>query len=187
MPVLARPLLALLGSFSALALTLVIPAATQNAKPPTGEALFAQRCAGCHGAKGEGGKAYPQQLSGTLSTHELSGFIHKSMPPGPQKCPTADADKIAAYMYQAFFSPAAQARNQLVRVHLDRLNDRQFRNAVAERPHRRVIRRRPSQIFRRPASTANTSRAVTSTAKSGCSRPGRSRSQLQLWDGRPDH
>lgn len=100
-------------------------------KPLDGAALFKAQCAPCHGAKGEGGPAYGKPLVGSRSASELSKFIHQSMPPGkPATAP--DAQKIAAFMFDAFYSPLAQERNRPARVALSRLTVRQFRNAVAD-------------------------------------------------------
>ena len=45
-----------------------------------------------------------------------------------------DAEKVAAYIYEAFYSKAAQARNPFrpARIELSRLTVRQYRNAVAD-------------------------------------------------------
>jgi mono/diheme cytochrome c family protein len=99
---------------------------------PAGKKLYLLRCAGCHGAKGEGGKGYPKPLTGTRSPGELARFIAQSMPPGPRKCPAPDAQRIAAYISDAFYSPVAQARNKPARIALSRLTVRQFRNAVTD-------------------------------------------------------
>src|SRR5438046_551355 len=47
-----------------------------------GEPIFRQRCALCHGAKGEGTKKYQKALAGSRSVADLATFIAKSMPPG---------------------------------------------------------------------------------------------------------
>src|ERR1051326_2645590 len=55
------------------------------------------------------------------------------MPPGPgPKCAGPDAQKVAAYIFNAFYSPLAQARNRPPRVELSRLTVRQYRNAVTD-------------------------------------------------------
>jgi hypothetical protein len=54
------------------------------------------------------------------------------MPPGPQKTPLADANLIAAYMHDAFYSPVAQDRNRPARVELQRLTVKQTRHAIAD-------------------------------------------------------
>jgi hypothetical protein len=97
-----------------------------------GERTYRQRCAGCHGAKGDGSTAYPHPLTGTHSVGELARFIAQSMPPGPRKCPASEAPQVAGYVYNAFYSPLAQARNRPARITLSRLTVRQFRNAVAD-------------------------------------------------------
>ena len=100
-------------------------------KPSPGEALFAQRCAPCHGAKGVGAKPFPKPLVGNRSVDELGKFVAASMPPG-KGTPAAQARQIAAYMHGAFYSPLAQERNRPARVEMARLTVRQFKNAVAD-------------------------------------------------------
>jgi hypothetical protein len=121
------------GSVLLMALALLVPARSVGQGTATdGRRLFLNRCAHCHGANGQGGSTDPAPLTGTLSVTELARFIKKSMPPGPQKCPAADADKIAAYIYDAFFSPVAQERIRPARVGLVRMTVRQFKNAVSD-------------------------------------------------------
>ena len=45
-----------------------------------------------------------------------------------------DADRVAAYIYDSFYSKAAQARNPYrpARIELSRMTVRQYRNAVAD-------------------------------------------------------
>src|SRR5207245_1416702 len=43
-----------------------------------------------------------------------------------------EAQRVAAYVYQAFYSKEAQARNKPARIELSRLTVRQYRNAVAD-------------------------------------------------------
>lgn len=98
-----------------------------------GEQVFRQRCASCHGAKGEGAKGHPKPLFGTRSAGQLAEFIAKSMPPAPaKKLARKDAQSVAAYIHDAFYSPVAQARNRPARVELSRLTVRQYRNAAAD-------------------------------------------------------
>jgi mono/diheme cytochrome c family protein len=99
---------------------------------PDGQKLFTAKCAPCHGQNGLGGSGYRGVLSGSLTESELAGFIKRSMPPGAKKCPAPAADKIAAYMFDAFYSPIAQARIRPPRIELARLTVPQFRNAVAD-------------------------------------------------------
>ncbi len=98
----------------------------------TGEALYLNRCSGCHGKTGQGGSGYESPLVGTKMVPALSKFIHASMPPSGAKLSMEEATKVAAYVYDAFYSPIAQDRNRPARVALSRLTVRQFRNAVAD-------------------------------------------------------
>ena len=64
---------------------------------------------------------------------QLARYIAKSMPEDdPGKCAGPEADKVAAYIHDAFYSKAAQERNKPPRVELSRLTVRQYRNAVAD-------------------------------------------------------
>jgi hypothetical protein len=54
------------------------------------------------------------------------------MPPGPKKCTGPDADRVAAYIYETFYSPVAQARNRPARIELSHLTVRQYRNTLAD-------------------------------------------------------
>ncbi len=107
--------------------------AVPSAKQKSGDQVYAQRCASCHGAKGEGGKGYKRPLVGDLSVGELARFIKEEMPPEPMpKLPADDARSVADYIYGAFYSPIAQERNKPARIELSRLTVRQYRNAVTD-------------------------------------------------------
>jgi len=99
-----------------------------------GEQIYRQQCARCHGAQGEGNKKeYPQPLAGTRTLQSLARYIAKSMPdddPGKLKGP--EAEKVAAYIFDAFYSAAAQARHKPPRLDLSRLTVRQYRHAVMD-------------------------------------------------------
>lgn len=130
----SRLLLFSLATSLALLLSLsnALPQRKTGTEGRTGEQVYSRRCASCHGAKGEGTKLYRKPLTGIRTVPELSSFISQSMPPGPHKCPTPEARKVAAYVYDAFYSPIAQARNRPPRVALSRLTVRQYRNAVTD-------------------------------------------------------
>jgi len=104
------------------------------AETPTGEKVFQQKCASCHGTAGEGtSKNYPEPLLGDLSIGELSRYIEKTMPEDkPGTCVGEEAARVAEYIHGAFYSPTAQARNKPARIELSRLTVRQYRNAVAD-------------------------------------------------------
>lgn len=105
----------------------------ETAKPiNTGEQIFRQQCASCHGAKGQGGDGYARALTGDRSAGQLARYIAQAMPPGPKHCSTPEAEKVASYIYDAFYSPLAQERNRPARVALSRLTVRQLRNSVSD-------------------------------------------------------
>ena len=69
---------------------------------------------------------YGKPLAGDRSVAQLAQLIAKSMPKDdPGTCAGADADKVAAYIYDAFYSKAA-------RIDLSRLTVRQHQNAIAD-------------------------------------------------------
>ena len=109
----------------------------------TGEQIYRRQCASCHGAVGEGtDDHYPRPLVGERSVAGLSRLIAKTMPEdAPGECVGEDADKVAAYIYDSFYSKGAQARNkfQAPRIELSRLTVRQYRNAH-RRPGRKLSR-----------------------------------------------
>jgi cytochrome c553 len=100
----------------------------------TGELIFKAMCAKCHGAQGQGTEEHhPDPLVGELSVGELAALIDKTMPEGaPEKCDAEQAQKVAAYIFDAFYSPIAQARNQPARIELSRLTVRQYRNTASD-------------------------------------------------------
>jgi hypothetical protein len=106
-----------------------VPAAPK----PDGAKIYAKHCASCHGAKGEGSKAYAKALTGDKPVSQLAVLISKTMPPNNPKAVVGDnARSVAAYIYDAFYSPIAQVRNKPPRVELARMTAVQYRNAVAD-------------------------------------------------------
>ena len=103
------------------------------AQDRTGEQIYRELCASCHGMSGEGTKDQPKVLAGDLSIEQLTKVIDKTMPEGePEKCVGEDAKKVAAYIHEAFYSPIAQARIKPARVELSRLTVRQYQNVMAD-------------------------------------------------------
>ncbi len=99
----------------------------------TGEQIYRQQCTSCHGAKGEGSDEYKRPLMGDRSVAQLARFIAKSMPKDTdKKCTGEDAEKVAVYIYEAFYSKTAQARNKPPRIELSRLTVRQYRQAATD-------------------------------------------------------
>ena len=99
-----------------------------------GAAIYTRQCADCHGARGEGieGKA-DEPLTGNRSLESLARRIERTMPEGEEDmCIGEDANAVAEYIYQAFYSLEARARNTPARVELARLTVPQFRATVAD-------------------------------------------------------
>jgi len=103
-------------------------------QPRSGAAIFQELCAKCHGAAGEGNAEHDTgPLSGDRSLAELTELIDKTMPEdAPEKCVGEDAKTVAAYVYDAFYSPIARARIQPARIELSRLTVRQYQNGVTD-------------------------------------------------------
>jgi hypothetical protein len=127
----------LAGRFScavAIASLIFCATAAQAETATTGEAIYRSQCAKCHGAAGEGKKPdHPDPLIGDKSILELVKLIEKTMPEDdPGKCTGDDAQKVAAYIHESFYSPAARMRNKPARVELSRLTVRQYQNVAAD-------------------------------------------------------
>ncbi len=121
------------GWMMMLGFTLGLTTSLAVAEEPTGEAIYQKRCVSCHGANGEGSEDYPRALAGDRSVAQLSKLIAKTMPEDdPGTCVGPEADKVAAYIHDAFYSRAAQAKRQTARIELSRLTVRQYRNAAAD-------------------------------------------------------
>src|SRR4051812_48040727 len=84
----------------------------------TGEQIYRQQCVRCHGANGEGVKnEYPDALEGDLSVAQLAKLIARTMPKDKKgTCVGEDATKVAAYVYETFYSAEARERNKPPRV-----------------------------------------------------------------------
>ncbi|MBA4065405.1 MAG: hypothetical protein C0501_17165 [Isosphaera sp.] len=113
---------------------LVVLAASQaRAADPDGQQIYKQMCSRCHGPAGEGTKKVPAPLVGDRSVPQLAALIDRTMPEDdPDKLDAAGSKAVAAYISEAFYSPAAQARLKPPRVELSRLTVNQFRQAVAD-------------------------------------------------------
>lgn len=104
------------------------------AVPPDGAAIYQKTCAECHGKQGEGvhGK-YDEVLAGNGSVSALTRLISKTMPEGNEgSCVGPDAEAVAHYIFNAFYSPTAQARVRPLSESLSRLTVTQYRNSVAD-------------------------------------------------------
>lgn len=106
----------------------VLPAA--EADPA---AIYAKKCASCHGDKGQGTQDHPDPLVGDRSIRELAELIDRTMPDGKaDQCQGEEARLVAAYIHDAFYSIIAQERNRPATVEFSRLTVRQYENAVAD-------------------------------------------------------
>lgn len=111
----------------------VAPACVSYAAIPAGELIYNQQCARCHGPAGQGTKKAPQPVVGDRSLPQLMRVVKDTMPESDPGSLTDDQTRdVTAYIFDAFYSPEAQARVNPPRVDLARLTVRQYRNAVAD-------------------------------------------------------
>ena len=103
-------------------------------RPPDGRKIYRDQCVKCHGQAGEGVKGkYDDALHGDWSMEKLTRYIDRTMPEDdPDKCNGPDAEAVARYIHDAFYSREARARNHPARVELARLTNRQYLNTVAD-------------------------------------------------------
>jgi Protein of unknown function (DUF1592)/Protein of unknown function (DUF1588)/PA14 domain/Cytochrome C oxidase, cbb3-type, subunit III len=133
---------------SATVVSLVALAAPARAVEPSGEQIYKEMCARCHGPKGEGTKKYAHPLTGDWSVGRLAAVIDRTMPEeDPDKLDAAGSKRVAEFIYDAFYSPLAQARLNPPRVELARLTVKQYRNTIADligdfRPAARIDEKR---------------------------------------------
>jgi hypothetical protein len=108
-------------------------AAPVRAEDKSGAAIYKEMCARCHGATGEGTKKYEHPLTGDWSVARLAKVIDQTMPEDdPDKLDAAGSKRVAEYIYDAFYSPVAQAKLKPPRVELARLTVNQYRNSIAD-------------------------------------------------------
>src|SRR5436309_7606130 len=97
------------------------PLGLLGAEPlPDGRRIYRELCVKCHGRNGEGVKGkYDDALHGDWPIEKLTRFIDKSMPDdAPQKCKGPDAEAVARYIYDSFYSRDARARDHPARIEL---------------------------------------------------------------------
>ena len=99
-----------------------------------GEALYKKHCVDCHGEKGEGvPEEYDSPLTGDASLAKLKAIIHKTMPEQePKAVRDGDAEAVAAYIYDAFYSREAWQRLHPARIELSLLTVRQYETVMAD-------------------------------------------------------
>lgn len=106
---------------------------SDGAGDKSGATVYLQKCARCHGKAGEGAADHPHPLAGNRSLTQLARYLAKSMPEdAPGTLSAADAEKVAAYIFDAFYSPAAQAKIKAPKLERSRLTDNEYRNAMAD-------------------------------------------------------
>lgn len=118
-----------LMTLGALAITPHLRAAEHPGLP-----VYKKMCEECHGNRGQGvdGK-YDEPLAGERSLASLTRYIEKSMPEDKEgTCVGDDAKNVAAYIYDSFYSPAAQDRLHPPQKDLSRLTATQFRSSVMD-------------------------------------------------------
>lgn len=99
-----------------------------------GKAIYERMCVDCHAKDGGGveGKA-DDPLEGSRTLESLAGRIDRTMPEDePELLDAKESKLVAAYIYDAFYSAEARARNTPARIDLSRLTVPQYRNSVAD-------------------------------------------------------
>jgi hypothetical protein len=99
-----------------------------------GAEIYAKQCVECHGPKGEGVDGeFDKPLYGDRSLESLTDLIERTMPEEePKLCAGEDAGAVSAYIFDAFYSPEAQARIKPAKMLPARLTNRQFRESIAD-------------------------------------------------------
>src|SRR3954452_9544260 len=94
--------------FAALRIAIIgsLVGSTGIAAEKNGQQIYAEMCAKCHGASGEGSEEdYPERLQGELSVGELARLIAKTMPyQHPEKIGADESLLVSAYIHDAFYS-----------------------------------------------------------------------------------
>ena len=117
-------------------LALAVWPAAVSAEELTGEKIYKQMCVRCHGAAGEGTTKAPAPLLGGKSVGQLANLIDRTMPEDdPDKLDAAGSKKVAEYIYDKFYSPAAQAKLKPPRIDLAHLTVNQYRRGRGPRGH----------------------------------------------------
>ena len=115
-------------------LTLWLLTASTYAAEHPGAVIYKKMCQECHGTKGQGVKdKYDDPLTGDLTLEALARKIERTMPEDKEgTCVGEDAKQVAAYIYEAFYSGAAQARSHPPDQDLSRLTIAQYRTSVMD-------------------------------------------------------
>ena len=146
-----------LVAWACLGVLLAAPAIAADKEHP-GAVIYKKLCADCHGRDGQGvDSKYDEPLAGDRSIEALAKKIEKTMPEDNEgACVGEDAKQVAAYVYEAFYSPAAQARIHPPDKDLARLTIAQYRTSVTDL----IGRFRQGPGFDRPISSEMGLKAV---------------------------
>jgi hypothetical protein len=100
----------------------------------TGAEIYRADCVRCHGPSGEGvAEKHDEPLNGDRSLQALTRIIQRTMPEDSDtKSTPEEAAKVAAYIYEAFYSPEARARLNPPKIDFARLTVPQYLNSVAD-------------------------------------------------------
>lgn len=112
----------------------VFPLHADDKKLSPGALIYQKQCLRCHGAQGEGvKKKYESPLEGDKSVQQLTSQIQKTMPEdAPESLTNEQAEQVARYIHESFYSKIARERNRPARIDLSRLTVRQYKLAVAD-------------------------------------------------------
>ncbi|NRB72895.1 MAG: DUF1592 domain-containing protein [Verrucomicrobiales bacterium] len=99
-----------------------------------GKAIYRNLCAECHADDGQGVEDLADDpLVGSRTLESLAGRIERTMPEDEEDlCVGEDARIVAEYIYHAFYSEEARARNTPARIDITRLTEPQYRNSIAD-------------------------------------------------------
>ena len=99
-----------------------------------GQQIYIALCARCHGERGQGtAEHFQDPLTGDLSITELADLISETMPEDePEQCVDENAQAVAKYVYEEFYSEAAQFKRSTTRVELLHRSVRQYQESVAD-------------------------------------------------------
>ncbi len=110
-----------------------IPSAWCNPEIETGKKLFAQHCAECHGAKGEGVEdEFSKPLVGDWPLKKLIHYVSKTMPDyDPEVVTGKEAEAVSKFIFESFYKKPELFRKES-RIQLARLTNRQFKQSIAD-------------------------------------------------------
>ena len=112
----------------------VVSDSSTAAENNKGREIYDKHCASCHGDVGQGVPgSYDQTLTGDMTLEALTKVIERTMPEqDPDLCVAADAQAVAEHIYKSFYSPAAQAKNNMNKIELTHRTNVQFKNSITD-------------------------------------------------------